>query len=389
MAEVLTVEGPRRLGRRPVDHERALAPGEVRLRSVLSGISHGTELNLYRGTSPFDDRMFDTELRAFVASDGSDASYPIELGYEMVSEVVEAGPGVEGVTAGDLVHTGTPHQDWTIADLAAIDDFGYPLAVLPRGGDPLTGLFVSLGSVALQAIHDARIKVGDTVVVSGMGVIGLLVVQLARSNGAERVIALDPLRERREMAEGFGATLTMDPTAVPMTGAAVKQANGGHGADIAIETSGVAAGLHSAIASVTVGGRVVSVGFYQGDAVGLRLGEEWHHNRPTMVSSMGVWSCPHRDYPVWGRQRLTDAVVRLLYGGAIESAPLLSSVVGFDDAEGAYRAIDEAGGSLLKVGLAYPGAEDLITGARSGEAGSAANGPDPRPTETVSNYEER
>lgn len=140
----------------------------------------------------------------------------------------------------------------------------------------------------------------------------------------------------------------------------VKEANGGRGVDTAIETSGTASGLHAAIASVTVGGRVVSVGFYQGDAVGLRLGEEWHHNRPTMVSSMGVWGCPHRDHPAWDRQRLTDTVVDLVCGGGLETTPLISRIVPFDDAVTAYRLIDERR-DLLRIGLAYPGSEHLIT----------------------------
>jgi threonine dehydrogenase-like Zn-dependent dehydrogenase len=220
---------------------------------------------------------------------------------------------------------------------------------------------VSVASVALQAVHDARIKVGDAVAVSGLGAIGLLVVQLALSNGARQVIAVDPLPARRQLADSFGATLTLDPTDGPAIGARVKAANDGRGVDSAIETSGVAAGLHGAIASVAVGGRVVSVGYYQGDAVGLRLGEEWHHNRPTMVSSMGVWGCPHRDFPAWDRQRLTDAVVSLLYDARpLETAPLISEIVPFGGAPEAYRAIDEKGASLLKVALAYPGSEHLI-----------------------------
>jgi threonine dehydrogenase-like Zn-dependent dehydrogenase len=361
MANVLTVNGPRQLGFSHEDHERPLEPGEVRLRSVLSGISHGTETNLYRGTSPFSDHRFDPDLRAFVPSNGSQAPNPQALGYEMVSEVVEAGPGVAHVRVGDLVHTGTPHQDWTIVCLKAIADFGYPLTVLPPGSDPRPGIFVSVASVALQAVHDARIKVGDAVAVSGLGAIGLLVVQLALNNGARQVIAVDPLPARRQLADSFGATLTLDPTDGPAIGARVKAANDGRGVDSAIETSGVAAGLHGAIASVAVGGRVVSVGYYQGDAVGLRLGEEWHHNRPTMVSSMGVWGCPHRDFPAWDRQRLTDTVVSLLYDDRpLETAPLISEIVPFGGAAEAYRAIDEKGASLLKVALAYPGSEHLI-----------------------------
>jgi threonine dehydrogenase-like Zn-dependent dehydrogenase len=363
MARILTVTGPRQLAFEPFDHERPLQSGEVRLRSVLSGVSHGTEMNLYRGTSPFAERRFDPELRAFVA-DGA-GSPEATLGYEMVSRVVEVGPGVDGLAPGDVVHTGTPHQDWTIARPDELLAFGYPLVVLPAGRDPRPGLFVSLGSVALQAVHDARIKVGDAVVVSGLGTIGLLVVQMAARDGARSVIALDPIAERRELAASLGATQTLDPGGVASVGATVKQLNGGRGVDAAIETSGVAAGLHAAIASVTVGGRVVSVGFYQGDAVGLRLGEEWHHNRPTMVSSMGVWGCPHRDHPAWDRQRLTEAVVELLYHGGVQSEPLLSAVFDFDDAEEAFRLIDEGRG-VLKVGLAYGGFEALITDGLAG-----------------------
>lgn len=361
MANVLAVSGPRELRFSHEDHERPLEPGEVRLRSVLSGVSHGTEMNLYRGTSPFDDRVFDTELRVFVPGDGSHASAPRKLGYEMVSEVVEIGPGATHFAVGDLVHTGTPHQDWTIVQRNDISDFGYPLAVLPATSDPRPALFVSLGSVALQAVHDASIKVGDAVAVSGLGAIGLLVVQLAARNGADPIIALDPLPARRALAESLGATVAFDPTGAPAVGAIVKEANDGRGVDTAIETSGIAAGLHGAIGSVTVGGRVVSVGFYQGDAIGLRLGEEWHHNRPTMVSSMGVWGCPHRDHPAWDRQRLTDTLVRLLYNGALETTALISSIVPFESAIEAYQAIDDNGPGLLRVGLAYPGSEHLIT----------------------------
>jgi len=361
MANVLTANGPRQLGFRREDHERPLEPGEIRLRSLLSGVSHGTEMNLYRGTSPFEDRTFDTDLRAFVPGDATHASYPRKLGYEMVSHVVEVGSGVDRVAPGDLVHTGTPHQDKTIVQLNGISDFGYPLAVLPAGGDPRPGLFVSLGSVALQAVHDALIKVGDTVAVSGLGAIGLLVVQLAARNGADSIIGLDPLPARRDLAASLGAATVLDPTDAPAVGAMVKQANDGRGVDTAIETSGIAAGLHGAIASVTVGGRVVSVGFYQGDALGLRLGEEWHHNRPTMVSSMGVWGCPHRDHPAWDRQRLTDTVVQLLYRGTLQTAQLISEIVAFENAVEAYGMIDTNGPGVLRVGLAYPGSEKLIS----------------------------
>ena len=84
------------------------------MRSKLSGISHGTELSLYRGTSAFSDKVFDRGLRAFVDPPaGSASTYPVTLGYEMVGEVIEVAPDVTAVAVGDLVHTGTPHQEET------------------------------------------------------------------------------------------------------------------------------------------------------------------------------------------------------------------------------------------------------------------------------------
>jgi threonine dehydrogenase-like Zn-dependent dehydrogenase len=358
VATVLKVGSPGQVRFAQIDAERVLGPGEIRIQGLISAISHGTELNHVRGTSPFADRHFDPNLRSFVKGGAAGAHTPDRLGYEMVGKVTEVGQGITGLRPGDLVHTGTPHQDTTIVSIAEQRDFGYPLTVLPGGARLEPGLFISLGSVALQAIHDARIKAGDRVLVSGLGVIGLLTVQLAALSGASAVIASDPLERRRQLAGQLGATLTLEPREAEKEGGIalrIKRAYGATGVDIAIETSGSYAALHSAVASVGVGGRVVSVGFYQGDGVGLRLGEEWHHNRPDLISSMGVWSCPHRDYPLWDRQRLTDQVRDLLYSGKLATDPLLSHRLPFARAQEAYTLIGTHPQDVLKVALVYAG----------------------------------
>jgi threonine dehydrogenase-like Zn-dependent dehydrogenase len=356
VATVLKVGSPGQVRFAQIDAERELRPGEIRIQGLISAISHGTELNHVRGTSPFADRHFDPNLRAFVQGTAAGAHSPDRLGYEMVGKVMEVGPRVDGIHAGDLVHTGTPHQDTTIVNITEQREFGYPLTVLPGGAHLEPGLFISLGSVALQAIHDARIRAGDRVLVSGLGVIGLLTVQLAALSGASAVVAADPLDRRRQLAGELGATLTLEPREAEKEGGValrIKRAYGAAGVDIAIETSGSYAALHSAIASVGVGGRVVSVGFYQGDGVGLRLGEEWHHNRPDLISSMGVWGCPHRDYPLWDRQRLTDQVRDLLYSGKLATDSLLTHRLPFGRAQEAYTLIDTHPQDVLKVALVY------------------------------------
>src|SRR5690606_10717593 len=82
--------------------EAPLAANEVRARAIMSAISHGTEINLYRGTSPFHEKRFDPQKRLFVPDD-SQQSYPQTLGYEWVGEVIEVGSAISEFAIGDRI----------------------------------------------------------------------------------------------------------------------------------------------------------------------------------------------------------------------------------------------------------------------------------------------
>jgi 2-desacetyl-2-hydroxyethyl bacteriochlorophyllide A dehydrogenase len=346
VARALLLEGPRTLRLRD-DDAAGLGSREIRVRALLSGISHGTELNLYRGTSAFADRVFDRDLRAFVRPDPPRPAYPATLGYELVGTVDEIGAEVRELQPGDLVHVGAPHRDEAVLDLDVAAASTYPPVLLPAGGPLERWLFVSLGAVALVAAHDGRIKLGDHVVVIGLGAIGLLLVQLARRAGAGRISAVDPVASRRELALELGADEAFcPPAAVP-----IKRAAGG--ADVAVETSGATAGLHDAIAAAGLGGTVVTVGFYQGGAAEVRLGEEWHHNRLDMVSSMGAWGAPHRNFPAWDRPRVMRTVVDLLASGALRVDGLPVRHFPFEQAVDAYGWLDANPNEAVKVALSY------------------------------------
>jgi 2-desacetyl-2-hydroxyethyl bacteriochlorophyllide A dehydrogenase len=361
VGRVLVLEGPRTLRLRE-EETPGLAPREVRVRALVSGISHGTELNLYRGSSAFADREFDRDLRAFVKPDPPRPTYPAMLGYSLIGVVDEVGESVHELAPGDLVHAGVPHGEEAVVDLDATRRATYPLIRLPDGEPAPWTLFVSLGAVALVAVHDAALKLGDRVAVIGLGAIGLLLVQMARLAGAARVTAVDPVASRRELALGLGADAAVDPaTARDGTGAAVKRADG-RGVDVAIETSGAAAGLHDAIAAAGLGCRVVTVGFYQGGAEAMRLGEEWHHNRLDMVSSMGAWGAPHRAYPSWDRPRVMQTVVDLLAGGAVRVDGLPVRHFPFTQAAEAYRWLDANPNEAVKVALTYDGSNPAVGG---------------------------
>ncbi len=353
MPRALVLEGPRSLRLRDEDSPE-LGPRDVRLRALVSGVSLGTELSLYRGGSAFAEREFDRELRAFVRPDPPRSLYPAPLGYEMVGRVEAVGDAVRELRPGDLVHAGAPHGETAVLDLDAQARASYPIVKLPTAEPPPWALFVSLGAVALVAVHDARLKLGDHVAVVGLGAIGLLTVQMARLAGAARITVVDPVESRRALSLRLGAHAAIDPAGEEDgAGAAIKRA--GRGVDTAIETSGSAAGLHDAVAAVALGGTVVTVGFYQGGAPQLRLGEEWHHNRLDMVSSMGAWGAPHRSGPGWDRARVMRTVVDLLAEGVLRVEELPVRSFPFEQAVEAYAWLDQNPREAVKVALTYNG----------------------------------
>jgi 2-desacetyl-2-hydroxyethyl bacteriochlorophyllide A dehydrogenase len=336
MPSELILTGPRALELADYDDGQP-AEGEVRAEATVSGISLGTELALYRGDTPFRSKRFDLDLRLFV--DDSAAAFPARLGYEWVGVVREVGPAVTSPRAGERIHVTLPHRE---TQIFAVD--GPPWTSLPDGlGDEKATLLQS-AAIALQAVRDAKINAGERVAIFGLGTFGLLAVQLAKLDGAGEVVAIDPLPARRELALAYGADASLDPTACDV-GFELKSS--GRAADVAIEISGRYDALQQALRCVRVAGLVVAAGFYPGEASALRLGEEWLHNRLTMVASMQGWGVPV------DRRRLRAEALELLAGGRLRADELLSERVAFTSAPGLYARLAERPGDTLRAVLTY------------------------------------
>lgn len=327
-----------------------LQPGEVRARAIASGISHGTEMNLFTGHNPFVEQEFDAQLRLFVPRT-EPLSDSVFLGYEWVGEVIDIAPDVSRFKVGDRVHLPFRHRQ-THTFHQNLETSLSRVAPLRDDLSPEKGIFLALAGVALQAIHDAHIKLGDYVVVFGMGVIGLLAVQLARLNGAVWVAAVDPIASRRELALALAADAAYDP-ANEDTIRTIKATTPYQGADIAIDFSGNYFALNDAIRVVQLGGTVVAGGFYRGGGTPLTLGAEWHHNRVTLLSSMGVWGCPHRDHPTWNRDRIHQTAQSLLRSGKLKTDNLITHHLPFEQATKAYQLIESNPEATVKVILTY------------------------------------
>jgi 2-desacetyl-2-hydroxyethyl bacteriochlorophyllide A dehydrogenase len=345
MPAELLLDAPRSVRLAPYSEE-PLRDDEVRATAIVSGISHGTELTLWRGGSPFHGHEFDRDLRAFVETAWG-GSYPARLGYEWVGRVRAVGDAVRHVAPGDLVHLPRSHAE---TQTVSMDEArGLPF-VLPGNLAPERATLLQTTTIALQAVQDAGVTVGDRIAVFGLGVLGLLAVQLARLNGAAWVGAVDPLASRRALAQTLGADGAFDPSAADV-GLELKRATGS-GVDTAIELSGSYAALHEALRGVRVAGTVVAAGFYAGGAADLQLGQEFHHNRLTLLASMGGWDCPPRD-PAWPRARARKHAADLLSSGRLQVDDLVTDRIPFGKAADAYRLIDAHPDRTLRVVLVY------------------------------------
>lgn len=325
--------------------DRALAADEVRVRTLYSGISAGTELTAYRGTNPYLNSKWDPERRLFVPG-ATSLAYPVDAwGYEEVGEVVEAGAEAAGVRVGDVVWGTWGHRETTVltAEHAAA-------RVLPAGTAPLLGIFSQIGAIALNVVLDADIHLTETVAVFGLGVPGQLVAQLARLNGA-RVIAVDRDPSRLRIARDLGAHEVVDAGAGEVA-EQIRALTGNRGADVCLEVAGHYGALHEAIRSVARNSRVVVAGFFQGEGMDLRLGEEAHHNRPQLVVSQIGGLAPALQHR-WDLYRLQSSFMGLAADGRLRLEELVSHVLPADDAARAFDLVDATPADTLQVVLEF------------------------------------
>ena len=337
----LMLTAPRELAFEPIDL-RPLQDGEVLIRTLYSGVSAGTELSQYRGTNPFMHRRFDEARRLFVDAEGPSWPWPVRnLGYEEVGEIVES--AAADLPIGARVFGTWNHRTHFIASA----DYARE-RLMPEGADPRTGIFSHIGAVALNGVHDANIRIGDIVAVFGLGVPGQIVVQAATRSGAQ-VIAVDPDPQRREIALRSGAWIGIEPA-----GAAerIKEMTGGKGADSCIEVSGAAPALGEAIRAVAYASRVVAMGFFQGELSGVRLGEEFHHNRIQLICSQISGVAPEASHR-WSKPRLWRTAVELQHRGVLDLLPLITHEVGFAEAPALFERLDRGEPGVLQSVLRF------------------------------------
>jgi threonine dehydrogenase-like Zn-dependent dehydrogenase len=316
------------------------AEGPVRVETLYTGVSAGTELSFLNGTNPALHSRFDPELGLFRA-DEPGTGFPVtRLGYMEVARVVETTVG--GPPEGAVVAMTYGHRTGY-----RTDPLRERIVVLPPDLDPVLGVYVAhMGPICANGLLHAAADavgsdvrglgdgvVGRRVAVVGGGVVGLLTALFARHHGAESVVVLDPTPARREAAEHLGLE-SLDPDAADpavVLGTRWRHGPGDRGADVVFQCRGRTAALATALRLLRPQGTVIDLAFYSDDGAALRLGEEFHHNGLGMRCAQ-IGRVPRGTAHAWDRERLSAETVALLraHGPAVREH-VVTDLVALDD----------------------------------------------------------
>ncbi|TEL39543.1 bi-domain-containing oxidoreductase [Pseudomonas aeruginosa] len=280
---------------------------------------------------------------------------PLPLGCCNVGVVSEVGSGVEGFKVGDRVVSNGPH-----ADVVKVSK--NLCARIPDEVDDESAAFVVVASIGLQGIRLAQPTLGEAFVVTGVGLIGLLTVQLLRAHGC-RVLAIDYDENKLSLARGYGAA-TCNPGRGedPVTAAmAFSRGQGVDGVIITASTQSSDPVTHAARMS-RKRGRIVLVG-----VTGLELNRaDFYEKELTFQVSCSYgpgrydpnYEEKGQDYPLgfvrWTEQRNFEAILDMFASGQLDVQALITHRFAFEDAPQAYQAlVDDKQKAGLGILLQY------------------------------------
>lgn len=348
--------------------EPMASKGSVLIRSRKTLVSAGTErmlLSFGRGGIVSKVRQQPDKVKMVLEkarTDGiavtmdavrSKLDQPLELGYCNVGQVIES--RVPGILRGDRVASNGKH-----AEVVSVP--GNLCARIPDEVSDEAASFTVLGAIGLQGIRLANLTLGECVAVTGLGLIGLMCVQMLRAQGCS-VLGIDPDAGRRALAESFGAT-TADPVSAEDLFARAEHFSRGRGIDAVIITASTKSStpISQAARMSRKRGRIIMVG-----VTGMELNRaDFYEKELTFQVSCSygpgrydnAYERDGQDYPIgfvrWTEQRNFEAVLDLMARGALDLDPLISHRFAIEDAVEAMNLLTSDQPSLGII-LSFPG----------------------------------
>ncbi|SHM34067.1 zinc-dependent alcohol dehydrogenase [Roseibium suaedae] len=284
-----------------------LKAGHVRVKTLFSGISRGTEALVFKGLVPpgEHERMRGPNM-------GGCFSFPVKYGYAAVGRVEEGSADL----AGKPVFCLHPHQDHFVVPEAAVRP-------IPENVPVERAILAANMETALNILWDAEVLPGDRVAVFGAGVVGALVAFLAARIPGTETILIDPNPARSALAASLDLSF-----------ARPEQVNGPF--DVLINASATGEALSLAIEQAGQEARVVEASWFGEARASLSLGGAFHVRRLSLISSQ-VGNLPARQRARWDYSRRMDKALSLLSDPRLDA--LVSGETLFEDLPGAYGRI--------------------------------------------------
>ncbi len=257
--------------------------GEILVRVYVSSVSSGTERANLTGSPSVS-----------VASKEQEAVFPRRSGYSSSGIVEQVGEGVTKFRAGDKVALWwTTHNQYvTVSEnnAAKIDDISFEDAAL-----------FHIATFPLAAIRKCRLEIGESAIVMGMGILGIVSLQLLKNAGAVPIIAVDPDPAKREKALTCGADFAFDPYDKDFSGKVKRITEGG--ADVGIEVTGIGAGLDGILDCMARYGRVALLGCTRNSEFTIDYYRKVHGPGITLIGAHTMARPDKESYPGWWSQQ--------------------------------------------------------------------------------------
>ena len=296
-------------------------PGEVRVKTLYSALSRGTESLVFAGRVP--ESEYERMRAPFM---GGAFPFPVKYGYAAVGEVQAGLPELRGRT----VFTLTPHQ-------SAFNIPASSVVRLPTGVPPKRAVLAANMETALNAVWDAAPGPADRIAVVGGGVVGALVAYLCGRLPGAAVTLVDVNPARAALAQALGIGFA-PPEAAPVD------------CDLVVHASGSSAGLATALRLAGVEATVLELSWYGTSDVTVPLGAAFHSRRLRLVSSqVGQVAATHR--PRWTYGRRLAAALALLEDARLDA--LLAPPVALADLPRRLPDILGPGGTVLCQVISY------------------------------------
>jgi len=290
-------------------------PGQFLVKTRVSLISTGTECICFRAESD-PGSHWDNWVK-----------HPFTPGYSNVGEVIVLGKNVKNVKTGDRVFTCQAHREYySVGENEAFN-------IIPDGISDEEASWSKLATIAQTGVRRAELNLGDTVAIIGLGPLGQLITQYSKISGCERILAIDPLQDRLDVASQHGATHIFRGSAADAVEFVQKNSDG-ELADVAFDVTGHFAVFPMVLKLVRRFGTVMLVGdsphplkqHLEHDLITRQLQIRGSHNE-MLTATPGKWDRP----------RQIELLYRYIERGQMLVKDMISQVQKPEDAQAVYK----------------------------------------------------